>query len=691
MIDFNTAPSQDEAETHNCLRIVQPDDEIESFRALLARHGLFPDEIIPDGQIHRFGRNLNSYYSLHAGKFHHGIFGSWEKDGGIGVKYCSGNVSEMSAQDLADHERILSDNRTKLKAIKKKKNKQAQVDAQKLWDSSPNAVTHPYLQTKRVGSYGLKVSGGELLIPMRDDRGVLWSLQRITDKKLFFPGGKVAGCSHTIDGDINNLYLCEGYSTGATIHEATGGMVIVAFNAGNLKNMIPLVGKGNSITICADNDRKHKDLNPGIKAAREAAKKREIGCNVIWPIFKSDSTSLSDFNDLAASEGIDAVKKQLKSKVEFPPQGKQQTRLLDILIKPVKSRNFILNYNDQGFLPEGIVGTITATGGTGKSYLLAQLAFVLASGGSLGILNAPKPMSTLFIAGEDDTDEMSRRFWNIKGNRKFPSELFAVSTIGEVGPLMKLDGNNPVMAEGFHWLRETIKLHDGLEVVILDPKSRFFGLDENNNDHCTRWIQTLEKLQKEYKLTILFSHHTSKASSETISQNMSRGGGAIVDGCRWQAGMVRLDPNKAAEFGIENSRLYVELNTPKSNYSPDIPESLYFKRNQYGVLVPVNLEGEIYKEVSNLLHGILARDNVEYSRRDLEKTSSGKEIRDYIKDQFPTFNDRKMPKLLDYMIDKKMIQIVKTNKNESGRPRFIVKIIDQIPGDKVKNRDQVPF
>jgi putative DNA primase/helicase len=67
--------------------------------------------------------------------------------------------------------------------------------------------------------------------------GTLHGIQAIGPDgvKWFNTGATVAGHFHLIGTPAGRLYLCEGYATGATIHEATGAAVAVAFHAGNLK------------------------------------------------------------------------------------------------------------------------------------------------------------------------------------------------------------------------------------------------------------------------------------------------------------------------------------------------------------------------------------------------------------------------------------------------------------------------
>ena len=134
----------------------------------------------------------------------------------------------------------------------------------------------PYLVEKRVKSYGLRCDSGCLLVPVRaQDRG-LQSLQFIdaNGKKLFLEGGQAGGGYFVVGGAPKELlYIVEGYATGATVHEATGATVVVAFNSGNLPSIAKTLREtfpGIEIVICADDDYRTAG-NPGLTKANEAA------------------------------------------------------------------------------------------------------------------------------------------------------------------------------------------------------------------------------------------------------------------------------------------------------------------------------------------------------------------------------------------------------------------------------------
>ena len=92
--------------------------------------------------------------------------------------------------------------------------------------------------------------------------------------------------------------LCEGYATGATVHEATGWTVIVAFDCGNLRPVAHHF-RTEKMIICGDNDDQTPG-NPGVTKAKELAS--IYHCPAVWP-----RESNSDFNDI----GLESTAKQI--------------------------------------------------------------------------------------------------------------------------------------------------------------------------------------------------------------------------------------------------------------------------------------------------------------------------------------------------------------------------------------------
>jgi RecA-family ATPase len=220
---------------------------------------------------------------------------------------------------------------------------------------------------------------------------------------------------------------------------------------------------------------------------------------------------------------------------------------------------------DRGHLDR--VGGLVAIGGTGKGHLIMGLGLSLATGRNIGPLEPARSFKVLYLAGEDDQEELNRRayaatraLWPEGTPPPEIDNFIALSVMGKISPLMQLDGKrNPVIAHGYEWLCKTLINNPDVDVLIIDPKSKFFGLDENNNTDCAAWINCLESLVARFKITILFAHHESKARAGNMDQHSSRGGSAITDGCRWVSNIKTMDDNMAKRLQVDNPRDFVVM------------------------------------------------------------------------------------------------------------------------------------
>jgi len=188
----------------------------------------------------------------------------------------------------------------------------------KAWKGYDIAEDHTYLKAKGVKAYGLRIHNDKLVIPIKINRNIS-SLQFINShgSKMFGKGGCTSGGFHGITGDeegvLAQIIICEGYATGASVREATGSHVAVAFTAGNLYKVALAIRKKRSditIIIAADNDQKTA-FNPGVVEATKAANavaglvaipRGKKGCNIDW-------------NDVHKEQGLAAVKAGIKRAV----------------------------------------------------------------------------------------------------------------------------------------------------------------------------------------------------------------------------------------------------------------------------------------------------------------------------------------------------------------------------------------
>lgn len=298
-------------------------DIAEAFRAHLAQRGIETAPIIPDGRLHRAcvvghrSGSKNLAYVLHAD----GQAAGWFQEHKSGI---TGTWKAEASQPFtpADRQRIEAARRERAEQERQRQERAAET-ARRLWERARpvSGMAHPYLERKHVHAFGLRVLSSwtrriqddkgqwqsvhvknALLVPLRDAEGRLWNVQAIFPErhpllardKDFLPGGRLGGLFHAIGPPTPTLIVCEGYATGATLHQETGERVFCAMSAGNLLPVARTVRKlypGGRIVIAADNDA-HTPGNPGLTKAHEAA--RAVGAAVAVPPIPGD------FNDWAA-------------------------------------------------------------------------------------------------------------------------------------------------------------------------------------------------------------------------------------------------------------------------------------------------------------------------------------------------------------------------------------------------------
>ncbi|MBS0372533.1 MAG: DUF927 domain-containing protein [Proteobacteria bacterium] len=351
------------------------------FRTAAAARGLLlPDRIDADGKLHRCELTAgpkgkkDGAYLLHLDGVPAGGFQNF-RDGLEWENWRADIGRQLTPEEEAAHRARMEAQRAEREAEAKAKRDKARRKANAIWNNAqPAPDDHPYLLRKGVAAHGLRVGAwqkwvkarpeewqperipGALLVPMRSPSGTLHSLQAIYPDKVdgrdkdFLPGGEKAGKFHLI-GEVSPdtpLLVCEGYATGASLHQATDWPVAVAFDAGSLEPAAKALQEahpGARFILCADDDafgtcfacqapvrvadgdtcpacgKPHKRRNAGLIRATEAARAVTGAVAVpIWPDdaarwegFQQAGKAPTDFNDLHQHPqgGLDAVRQIL--------------------------------------------------------------------------------------------------------------------------------------------------------------------------------------------------------------------------------------------------------------------------------------------------------------------------------------------------------------------------------------------
>ena len=268
-----------------------PRDISVKFQEAIINAGIFTDDIpIADGHIHRLkvegdkNGKTSAAYVLHGDNNPAGSF--WSFKLGIKEKWSLKNYKDFTPQERAEYAKRMAEAEQERKKAQALTHKEARAEANSLWGKAkPETGDHKYLRDKGVKAYNIRSDGFKLLIQVKDTSGMLHGLQRIdpTGNKRFLEGTNKKGNYFSIGKAKDTLVIAEGYSTGASIHEATGYGVAVAFDAGNLLPVAKALREkfpDIEIIIAGDNDQ-WTEGNPGKRQATQATACREHPANTM--------------------------------------------------------------------------------------------------------------------------------------------------------------------------------------------------------------------------------------------------------------------------------------------------------------------------------------------------------------------------------------------------------------------------
>ena len=301
-------------------------EPVDQFRAALAGRGILPKdgEIIADGRIHRCnaegrGGKGDAAYLLHLDGIPAGGFENWRD--GFGWENWRADIDRtLSPAEEAAHRVKLENSRRERELEEAKRKATARKRALSVFEDAALCDSHPYTDRKGIQTHGARLQGDRLVLPLRDADGTVHSLQFIgpDGEKRYLSGGRKAGCYFDIGQPDSVLCVAEGFATGASVHEATGYAVAVAFDAGNLAAVTKALHKKHPdlrLIVCADDDYLTAG-NPGISKATEAA--LSIGALLAVPDFGVDRPEkATDFNDLHQCAGLGAVRRCIEEAVSY--------------------------------------------------------------------------------------------------------------------------------------------------------------------------------------------------------------------------------------------------------------------------------------------------------------------------------------------------------------------------------------
>ena len=253
----------------------------------------------------------------------------------------------------------------------------------------------------------------------------------------------------------------------------------------------------------------------------------------------------------------------------------------------IPPRSFIFHTDEgfgkyEGFLPAEVPCIIAASGGSGKTYLMIQAAVAAACGNSWLHAKALKPMKVLYLAAEEDQNEVTRRFQSVlksmgiyKDKRLMElvdKNLRLFPRVGKDERLINDEENKPTAT--FEKLKFFLEKNPDIKFVILDPAIKYMGCEtESDGAKAQNLVDLLWQLSlTKGRPSVVLVHHTRKDGDKNIvyksnekdkipemNLDVIRGSSGLVNGMRWAMLLIR------REYEDRTERAFVRV--VKANYT----------------------------------------------------------------------------------------------------------------------------
>jgi phage/plasmid primase-like uncharacterized protein len=483
----------------------------------------------------------SGWYVLHEeqGLFF-GAMGNWRQ----GYEYVKFTGRDAAMVDAELMRRVHEKQEARKREAEEYRRRSAAAAAAMVPGLAPAPSDHPYLMRKQIGPNGALLLGNDLLLPIVDLAGNIVSTQTIgPEGDKSFRAGCTSKGMFVIGAPTANVVLCEGFATGASIHEATGLRVYVCFNAGNLRSLAVEIAErearngGARIVFAADNDLPNAaSPNVGLTFATQAAEAIG-GAEVLLPPVPG-----TDWNDVAIHDPATLRKAFATIRPLF-----QSWQVIDFALLPPRRWLYGTHYIRK------FCSLTVAPGGLGKSTLALIEAIAMATGRNLLGINPVQRLKWVYFNAEDPLDEIMARVGAVLQHFNIPQEelvghLFIAS--GREQEILLATGEQGDLIEvAFQMIAGFARYH-GVDGITLDPLANMHDAPESN-ELMRKLGKRLSRLADELGIAIELIHHTRKLNGNEATVEDSRGGSALIGAVRVARVINPMTPEEANRFGLD--------------------------------------------------------------------------------------------------------------------------------------------
>lgn len=339
---------------------------------------------------------------------------------------------------------------------------------------------------------------GYLVVPCwsGDKLQTLQFIPKDKGDKLNLAGASFNDGFFTVGEITDRAYIVEGIGTAWAVNRATGAAAVVCFGAGRmatvakvLRDKFPAAG----LVIVPD------------KGKEEQAAKIAADVSGQWVAMPADKPANYDANDLMQEQGADA----LRALLERPQAPAMRYKLLtgaDLCNAPP------MRWLVRGVLPVDGLAALYGASGSGKSFLILDMAFAVAGGDVewFGRRVTQAPVTYVCLEGEAGAGKRVKA-WSLHHNKPLPDALRFITQPFDLLSDDVADLARAVIAEG-----------GAGGMVILDTLNRAApGADENSSVDMGNLIAAAKELQSLIGGLVLLVHHTGKDATKGLRGHSS--------------------------------------------------------------------------------------------------------------------------------------------------------------------------
>jgi phage/plasmid primase-like uncharacterized protein len=492
-----------------------------------------PADFIFDGKVHRFasgtkgegGHSKPGWYVMFDDGFPAGRFGCWRS--GVELTFRAEIGRTITVAEEMAYTRRMADAKQMRDAEQAKAREVAANTVDIIWSQAGAAsAEHPYLQRKGIKPHGARITGdGRLMVPLYNSDGELSSIQYIAadgDKKYHHGGatGSMFWTLGTVDKD-GCIYIAEGYATSATIYEASGDAVLVAYSASNILQVTKTAKEKYpkaDICIVADNDAS----GVGMRYAEQASAK--YGVRMVMPNIQGDANDYA----LAGHDLAELLTPKSDSGYLVHADG--------FCEQPAPIKWLVKNW-----IQDDALCMVHGPSGGGKTFVVLDWMLHIASGKPTWQGNKVRDGHMVYLAGEGHHGLRSRiAAW--KHHNQVQSVNMWISKAG-------CDLNTP---EGYLKVVSAIRsLNIAPDVITVDTLHRFMAGDENSSQDAKTMLDACAGLMAEFNCTVILVHHTGVSEE---AQHRARGSSAWRGALDIEISVVPAKGDKSIEIVQRKSK-----------------------------------------------------------------------------------------------------------------------------------------